>query len=421
MKDDIFYYKDGELYCEQVPIRKIASKTGTPVYCYSYSHLVSRFRAYEEAFGQTPHLVCFAVKANSNLAVLNALGELGAGADIVSGGELFRALKAGIPAGRIVYSGVGKTRNEMAYALKEDILMFNVESMEELEVIDAVALREKKKARIAIRVNPDVDPKTHPYISTGLKKNKFGLSIEQALDAYREASRRSWLEVTGIAFHIGSQILETDPFVHAFEKIKILLEKLQSEGINPSYVDLGGGLGISYHGESPPEPEDYVSSILKRASGLSQTIIMEPGRAICGNSGVLVTKLLYTKKNSLKTFYVVDAAMNDLGRPSLYDAYHEIRPVNERPGADNVTVDVVGPICETGDFLARDRDLPILSPGELLTVMSAGAYGFTMSSNYNSRPRAAEVMVRGSRFEIIRQRETYEDLIRGETIPQWED
>ncbi len=421
MKDDSFFYKEGELYCEQVPVRKIVEKTGTPVYCYSRSHLEKRFHAFDSSFGSRPHLVCFAVKANSNLAVLNSLAQLGAGADIVSGGELFRAIKAGIPAGRIVYSGVGKTRDEMAYALKEGILMFNIESLEELDVLEGTASTEGKMAAVAIRVNPDVDPKTHPYISTGLKKNKFGLSIEQAMEAYQKASRSSWLKVSGVAFHIGSQILETDPFINAFGKIKDLLGRLESMGIHLSYVDLGGGLGISYHDENPPGPGEYVSSVLEMSLGLEQAIIMEPGRAICGNSGILVTRLLYTKKNSLKTFYVVDAAMNDLGRPSLYDAYHDIRPITRKPEEGLVNVDVVGPICETGDFLARDRKLPVMSRGELLAVMSAGAYGFTMSSNYNSRPRAAEVMVRGGRFEIIRERETYEDLIRGEKIPDWKD
>ena len=419
MKDDTVYYKKEELYCEDVPVSKISEKVGTPFYCYSSCHLKRRFNAYDRAFGQKPHIVCFAVKANSNLAVLNTLARLGAGADIVSGGELFRALRAGIPAERIVYSGVGKTEPEMACALGEDILMFNVESIEEMRILADIAGKTGKRARISIRVNPDIDPQTHPYISTGLKKNKFGLSVSQALEAYQEAKESKWLETTGISCHIGSQILETVPFINAFERIKGLLAELSSSGINLSYIDLGGGLGISYGQEIPPEPDDYVSAILEEAEGLEQTIIVEPGRSICGNSGILVTKLLYTKKNSLKTFYIVDAAMNDLGRPSLYDAYHEIRPVSWKSGDGSENVDVVGPICETGDFLARDRLLPRMSRGDLLAVMSAGAYGFSMSSNYNSRPRASEVMVKGDRFEIIRRRETYEDLIRGEMIPGW--
>ncbi|RUM86999.1 MAG: diaminopimelate decarboxylase [Thermodesulfatator sp.] len=420
MKDEIFYYQDKSLYCEDVPVEKIAAEVGTPFYCYSSAYLEGRFKAYHQAFGDKRHLICFAVKANSNLAVLHTLSSLGAGADIVSGGELFRAIKAGIPSERIVYSGVGKTEAEMAYALQQGILMFNVESHQEMQVLEETAKLLDKTARISIRVNPDVDAKTHPYISTGLKKNKFGLSMDQAIELYREAAGSRWLEVTGISFHIGSQILETEPFINALEKIQGIIHELSSSGIKLSYMDLGGGLGISYGNEVPPEPEDYVSATLKLASGMDQAIIIEPGRSICGNSGILVTKLLYTKKNSLKNFYVVDAAMNDLGRPSLYDAFHEIRPVSEKDN-ELTTVDVVGPICETGDFLARDRELPRMNRGDLLAVMSAGAYGFTMSSNYNSRPRVAEVMVRGTRFEVVRERETFNDLVRGEKIPDWEE
>ena len=421
MKNDNFCYRKDELYCEDVPVREIAEETGTPFYCYSARHLEDRFKAYDSAFGSRPHLVCFAVKSNSNMAVLNLLAGLGAGADIVSGGELFRALKAGIPSERIVYSGVGKTEAEMAYALQQGILMFNVESLEEMRLLAQTARLLGKRANISIRVNPDVDAKTHPYISTGLKKNKFGLSMSQALEAYREAAQSEWIEVAGIDCHIGSQILETAPFINALDRIKDLVTELSASGIRLSYMDLGGGLGISYDRESPPEPADYVSSILEKTAGLEQTVIIEPGRSICGNSGILVTRILYTKKNSEKNFYIVDAAMNDLGRPSLYDAYHEIRPAFQKAGGRHLEVDVVGPICETGDFLARDRKLPVMSRGDLLAVMSAGAYGFTMSSNYNSRPRAAEVLVKGSQFEIVRQRETYLDLIRGEKVPEWGD
>ena len=419
MKNDSFCYRKEQLYCEDVPVRKIAEETGTPFYCYSAGHLKKRFKEYDKAFGSRAHLVCFAVKSNSNMAVLNLLAKLGAGADIVSGGELFRALKAGVPSERIVYSGVGKTEAEMAYALQQGILMFNVESLEEMRLLAQTARLIGKRARISIRVNPDVDAKTHPYISTGLKKNKFGLSISQALGAYREAEQSEWIEVAGIDCHIGSQILETQPFINALDRIKDLVAELSASGIKLSYVDLGGGLGISYDRESPPEPADYVSSILKKTADLDQTVIIEPGRSICGNSGILVTSLLYTKKNSQKNFYIVDAAMNDLGRPSLYDAYHEMRPVFQKDSKQFLEVDVVGPICETGDFLARGRKLPVMSDGDLLAVMSAGAYGFTMSSNYNSRPRAAEVIVKGSQFEIVRQRETYLDLIRGEKVPEW--
>jgi len=419
MKDYNFNYREEELYCENVPVHKIAEETGTPFYCYSAGHLEDRFKAYDNAFGSKPHLVCFAVKSNSNMAILNSLARLGAGADIVSGGELFRALKAGFPEGRIIYSGVGKTEAEMAYALQQGILMFNVESLEEMRLLGKTARLLGKTARISIRVNPDVDAKTHPYISTGLKKNKFGLSISQALKAYREAKQSDWLEVAGIDCHIGSQILETQPFINAFDRIKDLLTELSASGIKLSYIDLGGGLGICYDQESPPKPGDYVSSILERTAGLDKTMIIEPGRSICGNSGILITKLLYTKQNPDKNFYIVDAAMNDLGRPSLYEAYHEIRPVFQKSSDQFLEVDVVGPICETGDFLARDRKLPVMSSGDLLAVMSAGAYGFTMSSNYNSRPRVAEVLVKGNQFEIVRQRETYLDLIRGEKLPEW--
>ncbi len=419
MNNSSFYYKDSELYCEDVPVSKIAEEVGTPFYCYSATHLEDRFKAYDSTFGSRSHLVCFAVKSNSNLAVLNLLGQLGAGADIVSGGELFRAIQAGIPPERIVYSGVGKTEAEMAYAIQQGILMFNVESMDELHLIEQTAGLLGKKAGISIRVNPDVDANTHPYISTGLKKNKFGLSMSRAMEAYKAAAASEWLNVTGVSFHIGSQILETGPFLHAFSKVTRLIEDLEGSGINLACLDLGGGLGITYHEEDAPEPDDYVSAILEKAGDLGQTIVIEPGRSICGNAGILVTKLLYTKSNSLKNFYIVDAAMNDLGRPSLYNAFHAIQPVSQKDEEARIKADVVGPICETGDFLARDRDLPVMSQGDLMAVMSAGAYGFTMSSNYNSRPRVAEVMVKDNRFETVRERETYPDLIRGEKIPDW--
>lgn len=415
-----FHYREGELWCEDVALSQIASQVGTPFYCYSAAHLDRRFRAYEEAFGSRDHLVCFAVKANSNLAVLGLLAGLGAGADIVSGGELYRALKAGISPDRIVYSGVGKSRREMKEALKAGIFMFNVESEQELEALSQTARQLGTKARIAFRVNPDVDPKTHPYISTGLKENKFGIPMERALAAYRRASEMEGIQVTGIDCHIGSQLTEIQPFLDAFQRLCRLIKELEGQGIRIEAIDIGGGLGIRYGDETPPEPGEYIGQLLETADsqGLDQTIIVEPGRSICGNAGALVTEVLYTKENSEKGFVIVDAAMNDLARPSLYQAYHEILPCRQ-PGGDTdmgSRVDIVGPICETGDFLAKARPMPPLAQGDLLAVMSAGAYGFTMSSNYNSRPRAAEVMVAGDRFKVVRRRESYEDLVRLESL-----
>ncbi len=415
-----FVYKEGRLHCEDVNLEDIAKKIGTPFYCYSSAHLKNRFNAYKTGFGARKHLICFAVKANSNLAVLACLGNLGAGADIVSGGELYRALKAGIPAKRIVYSGVGKTRDEMAYALENSIAMFNIESIEELQQLSKVAKSLDQKAPIALRVNPDVDPKTHPYISTGLKKNKFGLSREQAIEAYKMAAKNPYLSIKGIDCHIGSQIVELAPFIDAFRKLKDLIAQIEKMGIDLSYIDIGGGLGIAYKEEKPPAPETYISAITNEARELPHTIIVEPGRSICGNAGVLVTKILYTKENDNKRFYIVDAGMNDLGRPSLYDAYHEIMPVREITASHYKETDVVGPICETGDFLARSRPLPELASGSLIAVLSAGAYGFTMSSNYNSRPKVPEVMVYGNRFYVVRRRETWHDLVATESIPEIE-
>ena len=415
-----FHYKDGELYCEQVPIEKVANKVKTPFYLYSTATLTRHFKAFDDAFSGHNHIVCFAIKSCSNLAILNLLARLGAGADIVSGGELYRTLKAGMAPEKIVFSGVGKTEKEIRDAIKADILMFNVESRPELEVIRAQARKLKKKARIALRVNPDVDAKTHPYISTGLKKNKFGLPLEQAVDIYREAAGMDELQVVGIDCHIGSQLTDIQPFIDTAIRIKTLVEKLESEGIKLKYIDLGGGLGIRYRDETPPEPKEYASQLFTLLKDISQTIIIEPGRAMAGNAAILVTKLQYIKDNGYKKFYVVDAGMNDLSRPSLYGAYHHILPVME-VDSPATTVDVVGPICETGDFLAQDRTLPELKPGSLLAVMSAGAYGFSMSSNYNSRPRAAEVLVKEDLFEVIRKRETFGGLVKGEIIPSFLD
>jgi diaminopimelate decarboxylase len=414
-----FRFDQDELHCERVPLSKLADQVGTPCYVYSYATLKHHFCVFDGAFSSVPHLTCFAMKANSNLAVLNLFGSLGGGVDIVSGGELFRARKAGIPADRIVYSGVGKTLAEIDYALTENILMFNIESELELEAINTRAGKLGTRARIALRVNPDVDPKTHPYISTGLKKNKFGIDIEGAVHSYERARELDHVEILGVDCHIGSQLTDISPFVDALKRLRVLIERLEAMGIPVRYLDLGGGLGIVYDQESPPHPHQYAEAILKELEGLSCTLIFEPGRVIVGNAGVLLTRVLYTKKSASKDFVIVDAGMNDLVRPSLYGSYHQILPV-VKSDREMQVVDVVGPICESGDFLARERGLPVVQPGDCLAVMSAGAYGFTMSSNYNSRPRASEVLVKDDRYFVIRERETLEDLVRGEWIPELE-
>ncbi len=414
-----FHYQDGELYCEAVPLRTIAEKVGTPYYVYSHATLLRQFRSYDSAFHGIPHLVAYAIKANSNLALLRLLANAGAGADIVSGGELYRALQAGIEPQRIVFAGVGKSDAEIRYALESKILMFNVESSAELRAIDRVAGGMKTRARVALRINPDIDPKTHPYISTGLKKSKFGISAERALEEFKLATTLPHIEIVGVHKHIGSQLTQVSPFVDALKKILLLVEQLAGIGVHIRYLNVGGGLGIIYQDETPPQPQDLAQAIAPLVKDLKCILIFEPGRSIAGNAGVLVTKVLYHKANPDKTFLIVDAAMNDLIRPSLYGAYHEIMPVRE--GRDKlkkqVLADVVGPVCESGDFLAKDRMMPLADPGELLAVMSAGAYGFSMASNYNSRPRVAEVLVRDGEFHVIRAREEYADLVRGETIP----
>jgi diaminopimelate decarboxylase len=364
-----------------------------------------------------PHIIAFAMKANSNLAILRLMAREGSGADIVSGGELYRALKAGVPPSKIVFAGVGKNREEIRYALKSGILMFNVESSDELRTIDDVAAEMRTKARVALRVNPDVDPKTHPYISTGMKKSKFGISADRALEEFKLASSLKHIDVAGVHKHIGSQLTEIAPFVDALKKILELVEQLKGQGINLRYINIGGGLGITYSDETPPEPKDLSAAISPLLRDLKGTLIMEPGRVIVGNAGALVTKVLYQKASDVKRFVIVDAAMNDLLRPSLYGAFHEIKPVRETPAAKSVTVDIVGPVCESGDFLAKDRAMPEVKTGDLLAVMSAGAYGFVMASNYNSRPRVPEILVRGRDIHVIRERESLTDLVRGETIP----
>lgn len=413
-----FHYVDNALWCEEVPVEEIAREVGTPFYLYSYRTLRNHFRAFDKAFAGVDHLVCFSVKVNSNIAVLKIFVNEGGGMDIVSGGELYRALQAGVDPGKIVYSGVGKRIDEIEYAVKSDILMFNVESPQELESINETAARVGKKARISIRINPDVDPKTHPYISTGLKKNKFGFDMESSLNEYRKARTLSHIDIVGVDCHIGSQLTEVAPFVDAMSKLKELIGVLRSEGFAIRYLDLGGGLGITYNEELPPHPDEYARGIIDNAGDLGCKLILEPGRVIVGNAGILVAKVLYTKSNSEKNFIIVDAGMNDLIRPSFYGSYHGIEPVLEQQ-RQRWTADVVGPICESGDFLAKDRDLPRVERGDLLAVRSAGAYGFTMSSNYNARPRVPEVLVNHDGFSVIRKREEYADLIAKEAIPEY--
>jgi len=413
-----FEYRQGELYCEQVPVSRIVKELGTPCYIYSHATLLRHFQVFDRAFAAVPHIIAFAMKANSNLAILRLMAKQESGVDIVSGGELFRALKAGVPPSKIVFAGVGKSADEIRDALKADILMFNVESSAELHVINDVAASAGKKARVALRINPDIDPKTHPYISTGLKKSKFGIAADRALEEFKLASSLSHIDVVGVHKHIGSQLTDVTPFVDALKKVLKLVEVLRSTEINIRYLNIGGGLGITYSDETPPMPQDLADAISPMVRNLNVTLIMEPGRVIVGNAGILVTKVLYMKEGEAKKFVIVDAAMNDLIRPSLYGAYHEIRPLSE-PVLHRTKhqVDVVGPVCESGDFLAKDRSLPDVRPGEALAVMSAGAYGFVMSSNYNSRPRVPEALVKDGEIHVIRARESYDDLVRGETIP----
>lgn len=412
-----FSYKKGELYAEDVPVRELIKEFGTPLYIYSYGTLIRHIRAYEEAFCEVPHIICYAIKANSNLAILKILADLGLGADVVSGGELFRALKAGIKPYKIVFAGVGKSDEEIEYALKNNILMFNVESEAELYKINEKAKSLKKIASVALRVNPDIDPKTHKYIATGLKSSKFGIPIEKALDYYKLAKSMKNIKVIGIHKHIGSQITEVSAFVEALNKILPLYERLINDNLDIEYINIGGGLGITYKDEEPPHPKDLAEALVPLVKTKKGKLIIEPGRSIVGNSGILVTKVLYTKQTELKHFLIVDAGMNDLIRPTLYGSYHEIQPVVPQK-RETIIAEIVGPICESGDFLAKDRKIEKVSPGEYLAVMSAGAYGFSMASNYNSRPRAAEVLVKGDRYALIRKRETYKDLIRNEIIPE---
>ncbi len=412
----MFSYSENDLHCDQAPLEEIARAVGTPAYVYSAEAILENFRAYHEAFSDLPHNVCYAVKANSTLAILALLAKAGAGFDIVSGGELYRVLQAGGDPAKVVFSGVGKTPDEVEYALAHGIHSFNCESESELMLIDSLAARRGVKASFGIRVNPDVDAATHPYISTGLSEHKFGIAISEARGVYERARKLANLSAEGVSCHIGSQILDPSPILEAVDKVLELAADLRAAGHPIRHLDLGGGLGISYRPEEQaPEIRSFIASLHDklRASGLC--VVVEPGRSIVGAAGVLLTRVLYRKKNGPKEFVVVDAAMNDLIRPSLYRAHHEIIPLrkNTLPG---ITADVVGPVCESGDFLARDRRMANVMPGDYLAVCAAGAYGFVLSSNYNSRPRAPEVLVEGSTFRVIRRRETYEDLIRGETV-----
>ncbi|MFH1036405.1 MAG: diaminopimelate decarboxylase [Pseudomonadota bacterium] len=414
-----FTYQDGQLMAENVSLEAVARQVGTPAYVYSQATLVRHFQAFSQAFAGLETLICFAVKSNTSQAVMNLFASLGGGADIVSGGELYRALRAGVDPGRIVYSGVGKTKAEMEAALQAGILMFNLESVQELLVLDQVAGSLGIKAPVSLRVNPDVDARTHPKITTGLAKNKFGLDVDLAFEQYQAMAGLNNLVIKGVSCHIGSQLTDVRPFADALERLAELISRLRQAGLELQVLDLGGGLGITYNDEEPPNPAQYAAALKDTVGRLGLKLVLEPGRALVGNAGLLLCQVLYTKQTPAKRFIIVDAAMNDLIRPSFYDSYHGIWPVSQKPGQDTVIADVVGPICETGDFLARERELPAFERGDLMAVMSAGAYGFAMSSNYNSRPRAAEVLVSGERFSVVRQRETYEDLCRGESLPDW--
>lgn len=419
-----FEYKGNNLHCEEVPLATIAAECGTPAYVYSHATFARHFEVFDEALASVPHLVCFSVKANSNIAILHLLGSLGCGADIVSGGELVRALRAGIAADKIVFSGVGKSAAEMRAALEAGILCFNVESMAELELLNTTAGEMGKRAPVSLRINPDVDAKTHPYISTGLQKNKFGIPWTKAEESYKRAASMQHVDVTGVDCHIGSQLVDTEPFVAASEKLAVLVDALFAQGIPITHLDVGGGLGIPYSepGEDkPPSPASYGEALLGPLTCLRKhniKLLCEPGRVIAGNAGVLLTKVLYCKESEVKKFAITDAAFNDLMRPSLYDAYHPIRPVVRHNDRETVVSDVVGPICESGDFFARDRELVEVRGDELLAIGSSGAYGFSMSSNYNSRPRVCEILVKGDKYYVIRKRETVEQMLENESIPQ---
>ncbi len=407
---NFFDYREGELCCEEVPLSTIASKVGTPVYVYSQRTLKRHVDVFDGAFADTPHLVCYAVKANSNQTVLGRLADWGLGFEAVSGGELFRVLQAGASPDRVIFSGVGKTPVEIRSGLEAGILFFSVESYSELELISRVAAEQKTIAPVLFRTNPDVDPRTHPYISTGLRHHKFGIPLSEARGLYEDARRMPGINIVGVGCHIGSQITELAPFEEALASIAGLAADLGRDGFGLRYLDFGGGLGIPYADEEPPSPEAYGQAVRRATAGLGLTLVLEPGRVIVGNAGVLLSRVLLKKSQGPKQFAIVDAGMNDLLRPALYGSFHNLMPV--RPGRETEVVDVVGPICESSDFIAQDRQMERLEAGDLLAIMSAGAYGFSLASNYNSRPRPPEVLVDGDSFTVIRRRETYEDLIR---------
>ncbi|NNM82424.1 MAG: diaminopimelate decarboxylase [Burkholderiales bacterium] len=410
-----FHYENGILHAEEIDLPSLAEKYGTPCYVYSEAALIESYRAYSEAFSSREHLVCYAVKANSNLAILNLFARLGCGFDIVSGGELERVLAAGGDPDKVVFSGVGKRADEIRMALEAGILCFNVESEAELYRIMEVARQAGKKANISFRVNPNVDAGTHPYISTGLRQNKFGIPHDEALRLYRIAHQSEHLHILGIDCHIGSQLTEIPPFVEALEKILLLVAALEKEGIHLSHIDVGGGVGIRYSDENPPEIGEYAKALLEKLEGRKQKILLEPGRSLVGNAGILLTRIEYLKHGEEKNFAIVDCAMNDLMRPALYDAHHDIVAVKQREGKMEI-YEVVGPVCETGDFLGRERSL-VAAQGDLLAILSAGAYGMSMSSNYNTRPRAAEILVSGKTAHLVRERESVGHLIALERIP----
>lgn len=413
---ETYGYQDGSLVCEGVDMADIAARAGTPCYVYSAGSILAKFQAYDQTFADLPHRILYAVKANGNLGVLSLLARAGAGFDIVSGGELFRVMRAGGDPAKVAYSGVGKTAAEIEFALDAGVYIFNCESESELALIDALAARRGVKARVAVRVNPDVNPETHPYIATGLREQKFGIDIGEVEGVYERASGLRNLSLEGVSCHVGSQLLDTDPIHEAVDIMIDLVERLRARGCPIHHLDLGGGLGIRYKPEQrPPEIRRFVAELLEKFAGHSLTVMVEPGRSIAGDAGVLLTRVLYRKRSGRKEFIVVDAAMTDLIRPALYQAHHEIVPVRQAPERGAVVADVVGPVCETGDFLARDREIANVLPGDLLAVCSAGAYGFALASNYNARPRPPEVLVEGERWRTVRKRETFEDLIRGET------
>jgi diaminopimelate decarboxylase len=405
-----FEYRGDELHCEGVPLRKIADEVGTPVYIYSETTLRRHVRVFDEAFDSIPHLICYAVKANSNINLLRRFAEWGTGFDIVSGGELFRVLRAGASPSKVIFAGVGKTADEIRYALDAGILFFNVESPAELKLIHSLAQDTNRRARVSIRANPDVDPRTHPYISTGMQKHKFGVSLPEARELYRTAQQLQNIDIVGVQCHIGSQITEIGPFEQALASLREFIVELKGEGLSMKYLDFGGGLGISYSTEEPPSPAAYGAAVAAATRDLGLTVVLEPGRVIVGNAGILLARVILKKNQGQKKFLITDAGMNDLIRPALYGSHHQLWPARAR--RETEIADVVGPVCESADFIAKDREIAVLEPGELLAIMSAGAYGFSLSSNYNSRPRAAEVLVTGETYRIIRKRESYEDLVR---------